>query len=166
MQVHIIVKHIGKESFDPLLDLFHSSFGTVAKEFNLTKENNPTNGAFITKDQLTRSIDNGLVMYGYYRNGSLVGSVGYKQSSSPDEYYIEKLCVLDKYRHNGIGFDLLSFAENEVREFNGKIVSVGIINKNDVLKKWYIKNGYDEKQVLSYDHLPFEVCILKKELVE
>jgi ribosomal protein S18 acetylase RimI-like enzyme len=128
MQLKLDIKRLANGSINELLNVLHESFGTVAKEFNLTQNNNPTNGAFITKDQLIQKIEKGLIMFGYFQNGVLVGTVGIEQSKDPNVYYIEKLCVFPKYRHNGIGFDLLSYSENEVRKLNGKIVSIGIIH--------------------------------------
>jgi len=164
MQIAIEIKRISYDSFDELKNILHSSFGTVASKFHLTKDNNPTNGAFITTDQLKSRIESGLIMYGYYKNKVLIGSVGIKQSKVVDEYYIEKLCVLAEYRHNGVGYDLLNYAEKEIINRNGKFASIGIINKNQILKQWYNKNGYNEAEIKIYEYLPFEICILKRKL--
>jgi hypothetical protein len=72
----------------------------VAEEFNLTKQNAPTNQAFVTP----------------------------------------------------------------VKNMEGKKASIGIINENVRLKKWYIKHGFCEKALQRFDHLPFTVCFLEKEL--
>jgi len=157
------IRKIGRESLDQLLEVLHESFGTVAVEFNLNKTNNPSNGAFIEKPELERRIEKGLMMYGYHEKGKIVGCVGIKQSDA-SVFYIEKLCVLPGKRHSGIGFDLLQFAENEIRNRNGKTVSIGIINENATLKKWYMKNGYAEYELKIREQLPFEVCMMKKDL--
>jgi diamine N-acetyltransferase len=156
------IRKIGRESLDQLLDVLHESFGTVAVEFDLDRTTNPSNGAFIEKHELEMLIEKGLMMYGYYEKGKIVGCVGLKQGSTKGVFYIEKLCVVPAKRHSGIGFDLLQFAESEIRSRNGKTISIGIIDKNAILKKWYRKNGYSEYELKTYEHLPFEVCLMKK----
>jgi diamine N-acetyltransferase len=158
------IRKIEHDSLDRLLEVLHESFGTVAVEFDLNQTNNPSNGAFIGKPDLEKRIEKGLMMYGYREKGRLVGCVGIKQGDASDVFYIEKLCVLPGKRHSGIGFDLLQFAENEIRNRNGKTASIGIMNKNARLKKWYIKNGYSEYEAKTYEHLSFEVCMMKKGL--
>jgi N-acetylglutamate synthase-like GNAT family acetyltransferase len=145
-------------------NVLNKSFITVAVEFNLTKDNNPSNGAFVEVKDICTLIEKGLMIYGYYEKENIIGCIGIKQSNIKDEFYIEKLCVLPEKRHNGVGFDLLQFGENKIRNRNGKIISIGIINKNDQLKVWYGKNGYKEFEIRSLKHLPFEVCIMKKEI--
>lgn len=158
------IRPIKRESLDRLLEVLHESFSTVAVEFGLDRGNNPTNGAFIEKSDLERLIEKGLMVYGYYEKGMIAGCVGIKQGDRSDVFYIEKLGVLPGNRHCGIGFDLLQFAEGEIRNRNGKVISIGIIDKNEKLKTWYRKNGYSEYEIKSYKHLPFDVCLMKKEI--
>jgi diamine N-acetyltransferase len=159
-----MIRPVGRESSDRLLEVLHESFSTVAVEFGLSRENNPSNGAFIGKRDLEVRMEKGLVMFGYFEKGDIVGCVGIKQSDKGDVFYIEKLCVSPSKRHSGIGFDLLQFAENEIRNRDGKRVSVGIISENTRLKAWYEKNGYSEYELKSYEHLPFKVSLMKKEI--
>jgi diamine N-acetyltransferase len=158
------IRKIERESLGQLLDVLHESFGTVAAEFDLDRATNPSNGAFIGKHELEELVEKGLMMYGYHEKGKIVGCVGLKQGNAKDVFYIEKLCVVPAKRHSGIGFDLLQFAENEIRSRNGKTISIGIINKNARLKNWYMRNGYQEYELKSYEHLPFEVCLMEKNI--
>jgi len=59
---------------------------------------------------------------------------------------------------------LMDFACEKISERNGKLISIGIINENSVLKNWYIKYGFIEKGLKRFDHLPFEVCFMEKEI--
>ncbi len=52
-----IRKFYKEKDLNDLLFVIQESFLTVAKDFNLTKENAPTNPAFITMDKLKESID-------------------------------------------------------------------------------------------------------------
>ena len=122
-----------------LVQVIREANATVAREFNLTKENAPTNPAFITYEALTESINRGLVVYGFYEDEKLVGCVGIEDPKKDDTFYIERLAVLPRFRHKGIGTRLMDFAFEKIRSYNGKTVSIGIIDENTMLKEWYKK---------------------------
>jgi ribosomal protein S18 acetylase RimI-like enzyme len=147
-----------------LVGVISESNATVARELNLTKENAPTNPAFITYEALEGSINKGLVMYGFYEDKKLVGCVGIEDPKKEDTFYIERLAVLPEYRHNGIGRSLMDFAFGKIKSYSGKTVSIGIIDENRVLKEWYIEYGFEETGTKKFDHLPFTVCFLQKEV--
>ena len=155
---------INHERIEELTEVLHKSFKNVANEINLIENRSPLNNAYIEKKELENLIEKGLMMYGYYENDKIVGCVGILQSSIKDEYYLERLCVVPEKRHSGIGFDLLQHCENEVRNRNGKIIKIGIIDRNKKLKDWCIRNGFKEYELRTFKYLPFEVCIMKKEL--
>ncbi|TXT64063.1 MAG: Acetyltransferase [Promethearchaeota archaeon] len=77
---------------------------------------------------------------------------------------MEKLAVLPKYRYRGYGKRLMDYVFSKVRAEGGKEISIGIINRNNSLKDWYIKYGFKEFAIKNFDHLPFIVCFLKKEV--
>lgn len=137
---------------------------TVARELNLTKENAPTNPAFITYEALPESMTKGLAMYGFYEDKRLIGCVGIEDPQKDDTFYIERLAVLPQHRHKGIGRRLLDFAFEKIKSNNGKTVSIGIIDENTVLKEWYKKYGFEETGTKKFDHLPFTVCFLQKKI--
>lgn len=146
-------------------EIIRNSFITVADDFGLTVNNAPTNPAFITYENLQKSIEKGMELYIKYENNDAVGCVGIQRSSSNKEiYYIERLAVLPEKRHLGIGKSLLDFAFYEVNKRKGKEISIGIIDENKVLKKWYIEYGFIEKETKIYEHLPFTVCLMIKKV--
>lgn len=125
--------------------IIRNSFITVADNFGLTIKNAPTNPAFITDENLQKSIEKGLDLYLKYQDDEAVGCIGIQMSSSSKEtYYIERLSVLPKKRHLGIGKSLLDFAFDKINKKGGKEISIGIINENEILKEWYIKYGFIE----------------------
>jgi GNAT superfamily N-acetyltransferase len=147
-----------------LVEVIRKSNETVAKEFNLTRENTPTNPAFITYETLADSMNKGIIMYGFYNDKRLVGCVGIQDSKKNNTFYITRLAVLPAHRHKNIGRRLLDYAFEAIKSQNGKIVSIGIINENEVLKNWYIKYGFEETELKKFDHLPFTVCFLQKKV--
>ena len=143
--------------------LLNEAFGTVAKEFGLTKENCQTNSAFITSDELKAQLTENREFYIYKLNDEMVGFVAIEQSlNEADTCYIEKLAVIPAYRHEGIGHQLMDFASNRIAELGSKRISIALINSNVVLKNWYSRQGFTEVLVKEYEHLPFDVCFMEK----
>lgn len=152
----------------PLLELasvISKSFMTVAKEYTITPRNAPTNPAFITSDKIALSIDNGSEYWAFYDNNqNIVGCVSISPSISENVFFIERLAVLPKYRHQGIGKELLNYACEEIKKRNANVVRIGIINENIILKKWYMDYGFEEIQIKKVDKLPFVICVMQKKL--
>ncbi|MFX1500458.1 MAG: GNAT family N-acetyltransferase [Promethearchaeota archaeon] len=160
-----IKKIKSKKELSESVKVLRTSFLTVAHNFNLTKENAPTNPAFITFDKLNELKNKGLKLYGIY-NRSKKRQIGFVVIEKVNKvlYYMEKLCVLPDFRHNGYGKLLMDYVFNYVRKKKGNNVSIGIINKNLILKDYYIKYGFVEINLKKFDHLPFTVCFMEKKL--
>jgi ribosomal protein S18 acetylase RimI-like enzyme len=77
---------------------------------------------------------------------------------------IEKLGVLPEKRYRGIGRAIMNFAMSEINKRGGHAVSIGIINKNEKLKNWYRNLGFVEYELKEYKHLPFIVCLMRKDI--
>ena len=156
-----------KHDFDALTQFLNESFATVALEFGLTKENCPTNNAFITREALKSQLIENREFYTCIMNGQTVGFIAIEKSlNTPDIFYIEKLAVIPAYRHQGIGRQLMDFATHRIVKLGGKSISIGLINSNSILKNWYIKQGYVVRSVKAFDHLPFEVCFMEKQILK
>jgi len=155
------IRKLNKEKdLDNLLFVIQESFMTVVKELNLTKENAPTNPAFLTMEKLLESIEKKVDFYIAFNNNEMCGSVGIQPGKEEGEYYIERLAVLPEYRHNQYGKKLLDKAIEEIIMRKGKYISIGIINENIKLKKWYLDYGFIENGTRRFEHLPFTVCFM------
>ncbi|HEX2946670.1 MAG TPA: GNAT family N-acetyltransferase [Clostridia bacterium] len=146
---------------DECNDVIRRSFITVAEEFNITRENAPTNPAFLGPESLIKMRDKGIDMYGAYVKNTCIGFVAIEQAGD-GVFYMERLAVLPEYRHNGYGRKLIDFVMDYARKSGGKKVSIGIINENRRLKDWYISCGFAETGTRKFDHLPFEVCFMER----
>jgi ribosomal protein S18 acetylase RimI-like enzyme len=147
-------------------EVIREAFKTVADEFGLTKSSAPTNPAFITFDRLKQSIAQGTKLFALLKAEQVIGCIGVEQSQKDEHvFFIERLAVLPKARHRGYGTELLNFACSYIKHLHGKTVSIGIIEENKILKKWYIKHGFKETSVKKYNHLPFTVCFLEKQVI-
>lgn len=145
------------------LEIIQKSFATVADEFHLTKENCPGHTAFMTLDKLQNSFKSGNRMFLYYSGSIPVGFFSLKQIDC-ETRELDHLSVLPEYRHCGIGKDLLDYAEETVHEQNGKLLKIGIMEENERLIQWYIKNGFVSTSTKRFEHLPFTVGFMEKEL--
>lgn len=156
----IEIKKINDE-YEACANVIRNSFITVADEFKITRENAPTNPAFLGSDSLIKMKEKGAEMFGAYADNICVGFVAVEKASD-DIYYMERLAVMPEYRHNGYGGELVDFVFDFVKKSGGKKVSIGIINENKILKYWYIKHGFIETGIKAFNHLPFDVCFMER----
>ena len=139
------------------------SFKTVAREFNLTKENCPTHPSLVTFDQLMELHRKSLRFYGLFVDMAQFGFVAVERGDDT-VYYMEKLAVLPQARHKGYGEQLVRFAINYAAEKGAGKLSIGTIHEHIVLKNWYKDLGFVETGTKKFDHLPFTVCFMEKEI--
>ena len=124
-----------------ITNILNKAFNTVALQFNYTKENAPKFNAFIDSNVIEYGLKKGLKMYGYFVDDQIIGCVGY--SFFKDQiYFIERLATLPEYRHKGIGKKLMEYMENRIRENDGKIIEIHVVDENIKLIEWYKKLGF------------------------
>lgn len=163
MTFDIVIREIKDDEVDSSARVISNSFSTVAREFNLTPQNCPTNPAFISTEELQRLKSKGIRIFGLFKLGIQIGFVAIERSAEKT-YYMEKLAVDPHYRHHGYGRMLMDYVIDFVRTNNGKKLSLGIIDENHVLKKWYNDYGFKETGCKKFAHLPFIVCFMEKEI--
>lgn len=153
-----------QDDFELLAKLLNDAFKTVADEYGLTRENCPTNSAFITVDELQRNLNERREFYRLDVDDNPAGFIAIEKSGNQQGvYYIEKVAVHPRYRRQGLGRQLMAFAETRIRELGGEIVSIALIDANARLKTWYKSQGYVETGVRDFEHLPFRVvCFMEK----
>lgn len=140
--------------------VIRTGFMTVAKDFDLTEENCPTNGAFIKTERLIADMERGHTMYGLQKDDQYVGFLQLEKSTE-ELYQLHKLVVLPQFRHQGLGKVLLDFAKGKVEELGGDSISIGIIEENTILKKWYEAYGFVTTRIHKFEHLPFTVGFME-----
>lgn len=145
-------------------NIIKDSFLTVAIEFNLTRETVPSNPAFIELDDLIKMRDKGIEMFAVFEDQVQIGFVGVEKANEDGTYHMEKLAVLPYFRHRGYGRVMIDFIFEYVKECGGQKIGIGIINENTVLKDWYSMCGFIETRLKRFDHLPFTVCFMEKQV--
>ena len=138
-----MIKKIKSEEIPICVEVIKKSFLTVADEYGFTEENAPRFTAFATtQDRLYWHMDGEhRPMYVFEEDGVLCG------------YYSLLL--------QGNGECELN---NLAKELGCKIVNIGIVEENRVLRKWYELNGVIHIGTKKYDFFPFTCGYMKKEL--
>jgi ribosomal protein S18 acetylase RimI-like enzyme len=146
-----------------VVKILNEAHGTVAKEFGFTKENNPTNNAFIDEQTLRTQLEQGVELFQLTVKHRAIGCIAIEKSNKEiDTYYIEKVSIIPEYRNQGYGIKMMEFAVNTIRGNGGQWVSIALIDSNSPLKKWYLKQGFKETGKKDFPHLPFRVCFMNK----
>lgn len=159
------LREIGVSELESSAEVIRKSFAGVAKDFGLTIDNCPTNSAFLKKEQLVSDFQKGIRMFGLFDENTQVGFVAVEKKDEKT-YYLEKLAVLPEYRKNGFGKILVEKAILIAKNSGGTILSIGLINENEILKKWYLGLGFQETCVKVFPHLPFTVCLMEYSLTK
>lgn len=153
--------NISIDNVDELRELLNKAFLTVAKTLDLTQENAPSNAAFISSQSILDSIKNKPInYYGLYQDKELVACYALEKKSD-ETYILERVAVTPSHRHQGLGRKILEDSLNRVKHLGAKKLKLGMINKNQKLKGWYIDFGYQVKTVKKFSHLPFDVAFME-----
>ncbi len=136
------------------------SFATVAARFGLTRENCPSNPAFLPDGSLLAAAKNGDELYILSDKDKIIGFIQLVVIDN-DAVDLAKLCVLPERRCKGCGAQLLDFAKSRAAQMGRAKLTVGIIDKNTPLKRWYISRGFIQTGARLYADLPFLVGFLE-----
>ena len=98
-------------------------------------------------------------MYGAYLGAT--GRICCDEKADDDLCTHGKACRAAPIQAQGIGRALTDFVL-KWQSSGEERVSIGLINKNRVLKNWYISCGFVETGTRMFSHLPFEVCFMEK----
>lgn len=154
------IREMQDSDIDECLDVIRTSFLTVAEDFGITELNCPTNAAFMKRERLVHEKETDTLMYVACLLGKIIGFVGIKDKTE-DEFEIKRLVVLPQYRHFGYGKLLLDFAAEKVISLGGKKITLGIIEENIRLKRWYLNYGFESTGTKVFPHLPFTVGFME-----
>lgn len=158
-----MIKKIEALDIPSCVKVIRDSFLTVANEFEFTAENAPGFTAFATtKERLLWQMNTEhRLMYAYFDNENIVGYYSLLLQEN-DECELNNLCVLPSYRHKGIGEELLKSAFDEAINLGCSKVSIGIVEENTVLRKWYEAFGFVHTKTEKYDYFPFTCGYMEK----
>jgi len=144
--------------------VIRESFKTVADEFGFTEESAPRFTAFAMNEGrlLYHLKTERRPMYKWVEDGRIVGY--YSLLISDGECEMNNLSVLPEYRHRGIGRRLLEDSFRRAREAGCRVMKIGVVEENFVLKRWYEESGFVHTECKKFDFFPFTCGYMEKKL--
>jgi GNAT superfamily N-acetyltransferase len=146
-----------------LTGLIRTAFRDVAERFNLTSENCPTHPSNCTTGWIESALKKGIKYYILENKNIPAGCVALERAQS-GVFYLERLSVLPQFRRNGFGEALVNHAVNDAKKMGARRIEIGIISDHTELCEWYKKIGFSVKNETRFEHLPFKVTFMSKEL--
>ncbi len=159
----MIIRGANETDKSVLEALIRDSFYDVAEKFALTAESCPKFPAFNAKERVASDFEKGLKFYILEENGLACGCVALEKAG-PDLCYLGRLAVLPEHRNKGFGQALVNHLFEQARKIGVRRVEIGIISKHRKLKNWYRKFSFTQKSTKKFDHLPFTVAFMYREL--
>ena len=160
-----MIKRVEEQDIAECVKVIKESFATVAKEFGFTVENAPRFTAFVTtEDRLKHQLlEENRPMYAFYDNENIVGYYSLLVQDN-NECELNNLSVIPAYRHRGIGEELLKHAFKIAKELNCNKINIGIVEENNVLRKWYESCEFIHIGTQKFDFFPFTCGYMEKNL--
>lgn len=160
-----MIKRVEEQDIAECVKVIKESFATVAKEFGFTVENSPRFTAFATtEDRLKHQLlEENRPMYAFYDNENIVGYYSLLVQDN-NECELNNLSVIPAYRHRGIGEELLKHAFKIAKELNCNKINIGIVEENNVLRKWYESFEFIHIGTQKFDFFPFTCGYMEKNL--
>ena len=157
MELHI--RKASKAESPLLTSIIRQSFKDVAEKFNLTPENCPTHGSFVSEEKIQREFEKNAEFYIIKFQHIDCGCVEL-EFAKPKVCYLEKLAVIPEYRNKGLGEKLVHHCYKRAREKGCARIEIGIIAEQKDLQRWYEKLGFIFDRQIQFKHLPFFVTFM------
>ena len=163
MRMEFVIIDATNDDIPLLTKLVSHSFHDVAVRFNFTPENCPSHPSNCRKEWIESALKKGIKYYILEKKNVPCGCVALERAQ-PEVCYLERLSVLPQFRRNGFGKALVNYAFNEAKKLGAHRVEIGIISDQTKLKEWYKKFGFSVKKEAQFEHLPFKVTFMSKEI--
>ena len=93
-------------------------------------------------------------MFAFYENDKIIGCYSLLLQENK-ECELNNLCVIPTYRHKKIGANLLEHSFDTARKLGCVKMNIGIVEENEVLRKWYETFGFIHTGTQKFDFFPF-----------
>lgn len=100
-------------------------------------------------------------MFGCFQGGQLVGFYSLQRKDGR-VCELNHLSVLPQFRKRGIGRQLLNHAFETAEKLGCSQMKIGIVEENQVLRKWYESNGFVHTGREKFDFFPLLAAICKR----
>ena len=161
INMSIVIRNAGNEDVPLLTTLVRDAFRDVAERFHLTPENCPKHPSNCAPEWFETALEKGIRYYILEHNQMPCGCVALEHAK-PDVCYLERLAVLPQFREKGFGKALVDHVVNEARKLGISRVEIGIIAEQKALKEWYEGLGFVFTREAEFEHLPFKVAFMAR----
>ena len=161
--IAMVIREAEETDSKTLVSLLRDAFRDVAERFGITEENNPRSLAFCTNERIEDDFGKGVTYYILEKDGKPCGCVALERAK-PDVCYLMRLAVLPEHRSKGYGKMLVQHIFERARKTGIRRVEIAMISKDRKLKNWYRKFGFIQKDTKKFDHLPFTVMFMYRQL--
>ena len=161
-----MIKEVSEKDISECVNVIRDSFLTVANEFGFTTENASRFTAFATTEDRLKwhLLEEHRPMYVFYDKDTILGYYSLLLQEN-NECELNNLCVIPSHRHQKIGAELLKHAFDVAKELGCKTMNIGIVEENQVLRKWYETFGFVHTGTQKFDFFPFTCGYMKKSLI-
>jgi len=140
--------------------IIRKAYLEVAERYDLNRENCLKHPSNCTDQWIQSDLDRGVTYYLLELAGQPVGCAALELVNDA-MCYLERVAVLPKYMHRGLGRKLVDHLLRQARQHGMKEVGIGIIAKQKELMRWYQRIGFQKGDTKNFDHLPFEVLFMR-----
>jgi N-acetylglutamate synthase-like GNAT family acetyltransferase len=161
--MEFLIRDATNEDISLLTALIRNSFLDIAERFNLTPQNCPTHPSNCKTEWIESALKKGIKYYILEKKNVPCGCIALERAQS-DVFYLERLSVPPQFRRNGFGEAMVNHAVNEAKRLGVHRVEIGIISGHIELREWYKKFGFSVKNETQFEHLPFKVTFMSKDL--
>ena len=160
----VVIRHATEGDASCLAAILREASRDVAERFGLTPQNCPKHPSNCTTEWIEAGFEKGIVYFVLEEDGAPCGCAGLEQASS-EVCYLVRLAVLPNHRRQGFGTALVNHVCDKARGLGARRVEIGTIAEHGELTRWYEKLGICHKNTAVFEHLPFTVAFMGKELV-
>lgn len=153
----------GLNDAEAVAELVRAAFAEQARHFGLDRENCPSHPSLTDAAAIRRSLERGTRFLVIEQGDRLCGCIGVRQPRE-DACAVEKLAVHPERQGQGLGTLLLDEAVRVARTDGARWLTASTIDDNAALKTWYARRGFAFVDLAHYDHLPFAVAVLRRDL--
>jgi GNAT superfamily N-acetyltransferase len=158
-----MIRRVTADDVEVLAHLIRAGFEDVAVRFGLNENNCPKHPSNYTVDRVLQDLERGVRYFIEEEEGEPVGCVGLEDAGE-GVFYLERIAVLPEHRGRGLGRALLSHATSRARDLGCRRMEIGIISDDVWLREWYSRAGFVVTGHKCFEHLPFEVTFMARDI--
>ena len=102
-------------------------------------------------------------MRGYFHENKIIGYYALERLQN-GVCELNNLCVHPDFRQKGIGEELIFDASSVAENSKFLKIQIGIVEENQILRKWYEAHGFVHTGTKKFDFFPFNCGYMEKVL--